>query len=76
MCFTMQDAKHVVETIDALLTGMYALVLKGTLFFVSRWPIRNTCHHNLGHYMQEKVINYISHRLSKLLFLIPIVIDK
>jgi len=32
MCFTMEDAKHVVETIDALLTGMYALVLKGILF--------------------------------------------
>lgn len=34
MCFTMEDAKHVVETIDALLTGMYVLVLRAILFFV------------------------------------------
>lgn len=33
MCFTMEDAKHVVEIIDALLTGMYALVLQGIFFF-------------------------------------------
>lgn len=28
MCFTMEDAKHVVEKIDVLLTGMYALMPK------------------------------------------------
>lgn len=28
MCFTMEDAKHAVETLDALLTGMCASGLK------------------------------------------------
>lgn len=28
MCFTMEDAKHAVETLDALLTGVCALGLK------------------------------------------------
>lgn len=38
MCFTMEDAKHAVETLDALLTGMCALGLKeiSSLFISQR----------------------------------------